>query len=549
MKSIQTKIIVLIFAGILVATTLVGSLGIHSFSVAIDSEMVKVMNYTCGEKAQELNVIMERIEQSVNIMSNYAIDNLESVEKLSTDAEYLEKYTKDLEQLGLAMVNETEGAVGVYIRFNPEITSPTAGFFKVKKAGDDDFENVEVTDLSMYEPDDRGNVGWYYVPVEAGEPTWMNPYYDGNIEGDMISYIVPTYFEGQLVGIVGMDIDTDYIEGIVDSIQVYETGHAFLTDSELNILHSRHYESGMSVREFSEELAKDDIATITGMENLYDHSLHGEEKKVAFRTLSNGMCLAVTVPVSEINSEKDALLTQMIVIVGVMVIVFISIGWMIAKTIIKPLKELNVAAQEIANGNLNVAFNTQSKDEVGTLAQSLKETAKQLQIRIDYINSLAYIDKLTGVKNNTAYLNEASMIKAELQNGVYHFSLFIIDINGLKEVNDTYGHEYGNELIIAAAKAVSNVFGSEHTYRIGGDEFAVIMKDIDETQAESLKERFLWTIQNNNDEIYLSAAIGYAVYDKVIDQSFDCAFRRADGKMYEIKQEMKKQGQTSAVRK
>ena len=168
MKSIQSKIILLIFAGILVTSTLIGGIGIRRFSNAIDDETVKTLNWTCGEKAQEINVVMERIEQSVDIMSEYAINNLDGIEYLSNDPEYLEQYTNALEEVGTAIVGETDGAVGVYIRFNPEITSPTAGFFKVKKTGNDYFEKIAVTDLSKYSVGDMENLGWYYGPVNTG---------------------------------------------------------------------------------------------------------------------------------------------------------------------------------------------------------------------------------------------------------------------------------------------------------------------------------------------------------------------------------------------
>ena len=125
MKSIQTKIILLVLLGIIVSGVIIGGAGIISFEKVIDNDTVEIINLTCSKKAQELNNVLGRIEQSVEILSVYAVDNLESREKMKNDTEYLEKYTRELGELGLTVANETDGAVTVYVRFNPEITSST----------------------------------------------------------------------------------------------------------------------------------------------------------------------------------------------------------------------------------------------------------------------------------------------------------------------------------------------------------------------------------------------------------------------------------------
>ncbi|MBQ8413536.1 MAG: PDC sensor domain-containing protein, partial [Lachnospiraceae bacterium] len=240
MKSIQTKITSLIIIGIVISSLIVGGVGILSFKKAMDKDSMEIMNLTCSEKAKDLNNTFVRIEQSVEIMANHAVDNLESVERLSTDEEYLKQYTKLIEELGYTIVNETDGAIAVYIRFNPDITSPTAGFFKVRNPETGKYENFELTDFSIYSPDDAEHVGWYYIPVGNGAPTWMQPYYNDNIDIYMISYVIPIYKDGTLIGIVGMDIDFEFVTDSIDAIHIYDTGHALLTDNALCVLYSEH---------------------------------------------------------------------------------------------------------------------------------------------------------------------------------------------------------------------------------------------------------------------------------------------------------------------
>lgn len=549
MKSIRSKMILLILSGIIISVTIIGGIGIFSFRSAIDNDSVKIMNLTCQERVQELNNIFGKIEQSVDIMSVYATDNFESVERFSSDSAYAQQYIQNLSELGLTIANETDGAVAVYARLNPEFTTSKSGFFWAKKAGKGWFKECELTDLSQYEVDDIEHVGWYYIPKEAGKAVWLQPYYNENIDVYMISYVIPIYRDGDFLGIIGMDIDFNYIVEKVDSIKVYETGEAYLADENFEIIHSKSHAKGTLVKELGESLEAKRNEDIINTDTVYTYTFEGIKKKAAFQKLENGMLLAVTAPVSEINRTQNKFIAQMLVIVSIAVIVFVFIAWAIARTIVNPLKELNIAAREIANGNLNVSLSCKSKDEVGTLSESLQETANQLKIRMDYINSLAYIDKLTNIMNNTAYMQEISSLNSNMQKDGGDFAVFVIDVNGLKAINDTYGHDYGNELIIAAANIITEVFGFKNVYRIGGDEFAVIKREVSRETCSELEQEFEKALKNQTGEIKVSAAIGSAVYDRSTDSSYERVFRRADGEMYKRKLEMKERGENSAVMK
>lgn len=182
MRSIQSKIIIVILTAVMVGTSIIGMTGIVSLGKASDESSVQEMNLTCREKAQELNTVLGRIEQSVEILSKYTTDNLESIDKLSEDSEYLADYTANLEEVGLTIADATDGAVAVYVRFSPDIASCTDGIFKVKSISSGMFEDEPLTDLSLYSPDDEEHVGWYYIPVNAGRAIWLQPYDNKNID-------------------------------------------------------------------------------------------------------------------------------------------------------------------------------------------------------------------------------------------------------------------------------------------------------------------------------------------------------------------------------
>lgn len=545
-KSLQNKIIYLILIGILFSSLTIGGLGIYSFRDELETSMISTMNLTCQEKAEELNSVLGRIEQSTEVMAVLSVNHLSSAEDLKDEA-YRDAYVKHLCDAGYDIASNTNGSIGIYLRLNPEIAGPLEGFYWLEDKETGSMELEQNTDISKYENTDIEHVGWYYQPVDAGHAVWMDPYENQNTNRIIVSYAMPIFKDNQLIGVVGMDIDWSYITGMVDEIELYETGYAFLTDENFTVAYSEEFDSGTDITGFSDELQNIEKDELVRNDKVYHLTFHGGEKTAAFAELSNGKYMAVIAPTAEINQGSYELVARIISIAVVTSAVFVFITMQIAKTIIRPLKELDKAAQDIAHGNLDVDLQITSDDEVGTLAESLSETARQLKIKINYINNLAFSDKLTGIKNSTAYLQEVAYIKNDILQKKAAFSLLVIDANGLKYINDNYGHELGNELIIKVTQMIAEVFGSEHLYRIGGDEFAVILYNSSEEACEAYKKAFDEIIENQRGKIWASASIGSATFNSKTDSTYESVFNRADEDMYENKVRMKAEGKTSRV--
>lgn len=545
-SSIQNKIILLILVGIMFSSLTIGGLGIASFRDELNKSVVSTMNLTCQEKAEELNNVLGRIEQSSEVMAVLTTNHLASAESLK-DENYRTTYINNMCEAAYDIAINTKGSIGIYLRLNPEIAGPTEGFYWLINDETGMLELEENTNITQYPKDDTEHVGWYYEPVEAGHAIWMDPYENQNTGRTIVSYTMPIYKDDQLVGIVGMDIDWTYITHMVDEIRLYETGYAFLTDENFTVAYSKEFSAGTDITGLSDDLAHVSQEELIRSDRVYDLTFNGRDKTAAFTSLTNGKIMAVIAPKDEINADFNALVSRVVAIALATGLVFVFITMQIAKTIIRPLKELDKAAQNLAHGHLNVDLHITSNDEVGTLASSLSETARQLKIKIDYINNLAYSDKLTGIKNNTAYLQEVAYIKNDILQKKADFAIFVIDANGLKHINDNYGHELGNELIIKVTQMTAEVFGSEHLYRIGGDEFAVIKYGISQGECEALEKSFDEIVERQKGKIWASASVGFAVFNSKKDSNYESVFNRADEDMYENKIRMKAEGKTSRV--
>jgi diguanylate cyclase (GGDEF)-like protein len=150
---------------------------------------------------------------------------------------------------------------------------------------------------------------------------------------------------------------------------------------------------------------------------------------------------------------------------------------------------------------------------------------------------LSYHDILTGLYNRTYFEKISANIEYKADYGI---GVFGIDLDGLKFVNDTLGHEQGDLLIKRAAKILQAAFSDKDTIaRIGGDEFAIIVPDIMQRDMEALYKKIYDCIQNENENlkesvIPLKMSVGYA-YSADAANSISTLLHEADKKMYREK--------------
>ena len=139
---------------------------------------------------------------------------------------------------------------------------------------------------------------------------------------------------------------------------------------------------------------------------------------------------------------------------------------------------------------------------------NLVEQAKT-RSELEVYERLLKEDRMTGINNRTAFEEQLQDIEDHAQD-YDNAALIFMDVDGLKNTNDLYGHNAGDELIISAALCIKNVFATYgKCYRIGGDEFCVLIFDSIENMDELLKQMDQEIIKyNRNNRYYLSIARG-----------------------------------------
>ena len=160
--------------------------------------------------------------------------------------------------------------------------------------------------------------------------------------------------------------------------------------------------------------------------------------------------------------------------------------------------------------------------------------------QMEAVSQKAYKDGLTCVKNKLAYLEALADIETSLENGsLKEYGIAVFDLNGLKAINDTLGHEAGDANIKEGCMLICHKFDHSPVFRVGGDEFVAILKGRDYENREELEGSFRQMIDENQRNGKVVVASGMAVYMPGKDESYNDVFKRADEMMYKRKQELK----------
>jgi diguanylate cyclase (GGDEF)-like protein len=229
------------------------------------------------------------------------------------------------------------------------------------------------------------------------------------------------------------------------------------------------------------------------------------------------------------------------------VLLGIGIGSRIARTVLPfalllPFLMVSGSAYTTREGWLSASYATAlsaSVISIGLFGLVILMAGRINELERD-LRDMSLTDELTGVLNRRGFylLGEQAVLQARRDRS--HLTVLFFDLDGLKQVNDSFGHEAGSRFLVDVATLLRNTFrGSDIVARIGGDEFAVVVHD-DSTKAKLAIARMdesTAAINRSVSRCYpIRYSVGEASSDLAEDESFDQLVSRADVMMYEQKQ-------------
>ena len=520
----------------LVVTTLLSAVFIRTTESHKSDRLLQML---CASGQRSLDYYFDSVQNSVTKVTTFAEEDLDSVNSEEELAAHIER----IREYFCMTASKTKGVLTYYYRIDPSVSSEINGFWYIDLNGQG-FEEHEVTDITQYDVEDTSKLVWFTVPKHEGKPIWLPPYITDNLDVRVISYDAPVYWKGQFIGVIGIEVDYSTMAEEINSIRLYDNGYAFLGDADGNLFYHPH----IDVADLSSG-SEFEFPYREGDENkVIRYAYRGEKKEAVWCTLSNGLRLSVTVPVSETQGEWKGLILN-ISLGAVVVLIAASLFLMYyTRRITKPLEQLTAAAEQIERGNYDLDLIYDEDDELGRLTRSFKELSGTMKAHITDLHGQIFIDALTKVKNKGALSNRLDEMQEAIDSGAQEqaFAIGVFDCDQLKLINDRYGHDKGDIYLKKAAHIICEVFKHSPVFRMGGDEFAVILENEDYMDRDALLEQFDKTAETVNEaaaepweEVHISK--GFAVFAPSEDSAVADVMQRADQLMYENKRERKKQ--------
>ncbi len=354
-------------------------------------------------------IVEKNIEENAKNLTQNKINQVEkvliSVEKVPENiARLLEKISyseKDLIEILNAMVDSNPEIYGATIAFEPFMFDKNLKNFApyVYKS----FGNLKSTSLGT-DTYNYHNSPWYTKPKSLGHSVWSEPYFDeggGNVI--MSTFSVPIFKaingERKIIGIITSDISLEWLDRIVSTIKVLESGYGFLISKEgriithpltAKIMHETIFDLARTMK--SPELEKIAYKMIQGRSGLakisYSDKTNGKISWVYYSSVPhNGWSLAVVYPEDELTSALDMLSSKVMAVGFTGIIVLLIVIVIISKSVTNPLTKLAKVADHFARGEMDIPLpEVKSSDEIGHLAKSfsymrdeLKKKMKELQ--------------------------------------------------------------------------------------------------------------------------------------------------------------------------
>ena len=546
MHSLRTKSILLNVTSIVVAIGVVATISAISIANFGHRSTEQTLMLQCESGKNNINYYFKSTEQSLDSIKELIDEDLSKI----SDSDFSAEFSNHVNRAGAFFKNiaeHTNGILTYYYRMDPEISNQTGnelGFWYVNLDGKE-FVSHQVTDLT----DESKSNPWYQVPKEQDKPVWVPPYYTTGLDNVyVVSYNVPIKRGDTFIGVAGIELGYETFGEQIENIIILESGYSYIVESTNGTI---IYHPHLDLRGLSDEerppAPVDLLAALKGDEHHFKYHYNGTEKHGYWLNLSNDMTIIVAVPTIEIARVWSRLLIQIIVVAIALIAVVSVLTILYTRKITKPLNELTNAAKRINEGDYKVDIDYRGDDEIGILTSTVNQLVKHLDEYISDLNALAHSDSLTDVQNKSSFDEAIRELQARMDRNdeTLEFAIAIFDCDDLKEINDNYGHDKGNIVLVNSSNLMRRVFKNSVIYRLGGDEFAAILENDDYQHREELRETFIKKsaeicsfAKEPWEEIH--ASIGVAAYEPDFDGSVKSVIVHADHLMYEDKRQRKK---------
>ena len=240
------------------------------------------------------------------------------------------------------------------------------------------------------------------------------------------------------------------------------------------------------------------------------------------------------------NQKIDTYINNMIIL-----FIIFALGLIISMSLLKrrlliPLKHLSQSIAWHKEGRRDFEAKALFRDEIGVLTDEFNALMKSLNEKYDLIKQISISDTLTGVYNRKFYNEKISELFSSYKRYGRTFSILMFDIDDFKFINDTYGHDTGDRVLIKMSQLVQeNLRQTDYLCRLGGEEFAVLLPDISIDEAKSVAEKIRKELSQSILIPQRIVTVSIGVTEVRPNDNEDIIYKRVDKMLYIAKKDGK----------
>lgn len=360
---------------------------------------------------------------------------------------------------------------------------------------------------------------------------------------------VPPTLRGYLV----ISANLDFLQEQLDSHRIGGNGYLFVTDdSGRTLLMPEDTATGKFSKEWYTQLKK-----AIDSHQVVKINYNGQPTYILGHTVKPNLKLYAVLPESDVLAAGRALGTLVVAITLLsIVLASVLIFYVINRILIRPIQKLAQKAYDVGHGRFDTSTDISSSDEIGELAQSFEEMSRNLHESQNQVAYLAYHDALTGLPNRHLLQEYLQHTLAHARRHQSILALLFIDLDNFKKVNDSLGHQAGDQLLQNLSERLTECMREEDQIslkkssltgdmphetiaRVGGDEFLILLPSInDPSDAAIVAQRLLDILTKpffiGENEFFVSCSVGISLYP-IDGEDTQTLIKNADIAMYHAK--------------
>lgn len=469
-SSIRYKIVASISICCLLTSLIVSVICIFESKSAIKSESESRLAELSKNNSNNLNTLLSNTENTTNNISNLISSSYDE-NRAYTDTNYVSSYINSLDPSIKKIGEKGSNVLGITLVLNPDITK---NLYQICYEGSTTNRNFIKKDKFNINQFNKSNssMSWYYNPIKSGKGIWSDPHVDANNKKDKsirITYTAPIYKDNKLVAVLAIDLFfNDYVK-MINNINVYNSGYAFLLNKNLDFLVDKNFTSKDNFTKIEDGKLKSAAAAMSNNKEGFVYvTMNGKPSILGYNRLENGDILVINAKTSEVLSKMNTLQTVIIAATIILIVAFSFLAFYIGRKITEPIVLTTKLVKKASNFDLtdddscNAFLN--SKDEIGELTRSFILMKKEI------------VSLIKNILDNSQDLSAAS---EELSATVEEFTSKFQEINGetkkiSSKVNETSS---SSEEITASVENIGSNVEKLYDKSNEGNENSIKSKD------------------------------------------------------------------------